>query len=81
MVFISQLKKAFEGVVVARLPFTPIALISKVTHFGLPGDDLQDCSMTFFFVLCQMSVNPIVKRLIALEGPKINMPLTPTPSF
>ena len=36
---ISLLGKAFSGVVVAKIPFTPFNFMQTVTHYGLPGTD------------------------------------------
>jgi hypothetical protein len=64
----------FEGIVIAKLPFEPISLISGLTHYGLPGDNLHDCSMTFIFVLMNLTVGNYAKKLIGLEGERVVMP-------
>ncbi|KAJ4835029.1 hypothetical protein Tsubulata_026432, partial [Turnera subulata] len=42
------LNSLFEGKVVAKLPFHPFALVRKMSHRGLQGNDPTDCSMAFF---------------------------------
>jgi hypothetical protein len=38
---------------VARLPFEPLSFIANmITHRGLPGTDLHDCSALFIYILC-----------------------------
>lgn len=41
----------FDGVVVGKLPFTPIAWFSQMTHRRLEGDDFSDASYLFYFAL------------------------------
>ncbi len=43
------LKYYYDGVVVARLPFTPIAMFQKIFQAGLTTTDPRDCSMVFSF--------------------------------
>jgi len=57
------LTNMFDGVVVAKLPFTPFPLIRSMTHRNLPGSDETDCSMTFLYVLCSFSVRSNVQRI------------------
>ena len=49
--FVSTMTNTYHGVVVAKLPFVPFSLIQGITHRGLPGNDLTDCSMIFLYVL------------------------------
>lgn len=38
---------------VARLPFQPFGFIANnITHRGLPGDDIRECSALFIYILC-----------------------------
>jgi hypothetical protein len=39
LLIVRQMYVQFEGVVVARLPFTPISFLSNLTHYGIEGDD------------------------------------------
>ena len=56
MFFIWSMGQQFGGVVIAKLPFTPFSMVSGMTHYGLLGDDLKICSMTFIFVLTNASI-------------------------
>ena len=49
LVLYQLLKQYYNGVVVAKLPFVPIALFRKLTHSGLDTDDFTDCSMVRYF--------------------------------
>ena len=81
-VSISLLGKAFSGVVIARLPFTPLSFMKPVTHYGLPGEDFTECGQTFIFVLSNMSLGAYVKRVLMLEGPRsVTSMNPPTPQW
>ena len=64
----------FKGTVIARLPFQPASFISGLSHYGLEGNDMQQCSMTFVFILMNLTVGNYCKKVLSLEGPRINMP-------
>lgn len=64
----------FDGVVVGRLPFTPIAWFAPMTHRNLPGEDMTDASYLFFFALANMAIRPLVPKLIGSERPAVEMP-------
>ncbi|KAL5716711.1 hypothetical protein ACHQM5_009839 [Ranunculus cassubicifolius] len=49
------LNSLFEGKSVAKLLFTPAALVHKMSHRGILGDDVTDCSMAFLYFLCSIS--------------------------
>jgi hypothetical protein len=42
---------AYEGMVIARLPFVPFNIFTGITHRGLSGEDMQDASAHLFFAL------------------------------
>ena len=70
--FVTTLNKSFSGSVVARLPFTPPGIFRNITHYGIPGTDYTECSITFAFLLCNMSIATYLKKFISLEGPRID---------
>ena len=72
LTFVTTLNKSFAGSVVARLPFNPPGLFKNITHYGIPGNDFTECSITFAFLLCNMSIATYLKKFIALEGPRID---------
>ena len=75
MVCIGMLNSSWSGTVAARLPFVPLGLFQGVTHYGIAGNDYRECSITFIFVLCNVSIGAYVKRILALEGPRVAMPM------
>lgn len=68
LVSIRVIYTTFEGVVIARLPFEPFSLISGLTHYGLPGENKHECSMTFIFILCNLTLGNYTKKALGLEG-------------
>ena len=69
-----MLNSWFYGTVAARLPFAPWGMFQGLTHYGIENPDMTLCSITFIFVLSQMSLGTYFKKLIALEGPRIQQP-------
>eukprot|EP01104_Vermistella_antarctica_P006674 TRINITY_DN1737_c0_g3_i2.p1 TRINITY_DN1737_c0_g3~~TRINITY_DN1737_c0_g3_i2.p1 ORF type:complete len:171 (+),score=40.10 TRINITY_DN1737_c0_g3_i2:133-645(+) len=64
------LNSVYSGLVVCRLPFEPIWMFKMISHRGLPGTDLYDCSMAFFYALCSLSIKPNVQKLIGHAPPR-----------
>ena len=79
-IFISLMNRAFAGVVIAKLPFQPASFLQSMTHYGLPGTDYTECSITFFFVLSNMSIGLYAKRILKLDGPSVISAMNP-PKF
>lgn len=61
------LSQFYHGVAVCRLPFLPFPLIRPITHLGLPGQDFTECSMTFLYSLCSLSVTQSVQKLFGFS--------------
>ena len=61
----------FSGKVAARLPFTPWSMFQGITHYGIEDPDMTLCSVTFLFVLTNMSLGAYIKKLMGLEGQRV----------
>lgn len=48
------LNRYYSGIVLAKLPFEPIWLVKGISHRGIEGSDLTDCSFVFIYVLTGM---------------------------
>ena len=68
----ATLNNWFYGTVAARLPFTPFAMFQGLTHYGIENPDATLCSVTFVFVISNVSIGAYVKKFLALEGPRIS---------
>ncbi|XP_073103777.1 uncharacterized protein [Elaeis guineensis] len=64
------LNSLFEGRVVAKLPFSPIPLVLKMSHRGLPGTDPTDCSMVFLYFLCSISIRTNLQKFLGFSPPR-----------
>ena len=60
----------YSGVVFARLPFTPVAPFSLMTHRGLAGDDYREAGFLLFFTLGNVAIKPIITKLLGDGKPK-----------
>jgi hypothetical protein len=63
---------------VARLPFEPFGLLRSISHRNLPGSDWHDCSFTFIYVLCSISLRAFVVKALGwtpqTKGPSMFNP-------
>ncbi|KAI3883509.1 hypothetical protein MKX03_010522 [Papaver bracteatum] len=64
------LNSLFEGKSIAKLPFSPAALVQKMSHRGIPGDDPTDCSMAFLYFLCSMSIRTNLQKFLGFAPPR-----------
>ncbi len=70
VVVFGLLSSLFEGKTVAKLPFSPVNLVQKMSHRGLPGDDPTDCSMVFFYFLCSVSIRSNLQKFLGFSPPR-----------
>jgi hypothetical protein len=68
-----SLNSRFSGVVVGRIPFTPLSFIQGISHRNLEGTDFQDCSSIFCYILCGMAFKANLSKLLGNE-PKVQAP-------
>ncbi|GAB2233099.1 hypothetical protein Droror1_Dr00002314 [Drosera rotundifolia] len=64
------LSSLFEGKVVGKLPFVPVRLVAKMSHRGLSGEDLTDCSMAFLYLLCSVSIRTNLQKFLGFAPPR-----------
>ncbi len=69
IVFINYLGGAFQGLVVAKLPFVPFSLIQGITHRNITGEDFTDCSYLFIYILSAFLIRTNLKKLFGFEPP------------
>ncbi|KAK9091512.1 hypothetical protein Sjap_024689 [Stephania japonica] len=75
------LNSLFEGKAVAKLPFHPASLVQKMSHRGVVGDDVTDCSMAFLYFLCSISIRTNLQKFLGFAPPRgaANAGLFPMP--
>ena len=76
IVMIRQMYAYFKGEVIATLPFEPLSMFSGLTHYGIEGDDMRQCSMSFIYVLSNLTIGNYVKKLMGFEGERVTLPQT-----
>ncbi|XP_059668537.1 uncharacterized protein LOC132313670 [Cornus florida] len=64
------LNSLFEGKAVAKLPFVPARIVQKMSHRGLQGDDMTDCSMAFLYFLCSISIRTNLQKFLGFSPPR-----------
>lgn len=64
------LRSTYTGVVVARLPFVPFQLLTRMTHSGLEATDYTECNMGGIYALCTIAIRSNVLKLISNNNPR-----------
>ena len=64
------LSASYEGIPVARLPFDPPGFVQGISHRGLVGEDMRDCSMAFLYMLCSMSIKQNISKALGFAPPR-----------
>ena len=77
LVTIVTLNKKFSGMIVAKLPFEPWSLITKLSHRNIEGDDLTDCSFIFIYALSGIVFRNNIQKLFGFEPPQTMSPFDP----
>ena len=54
----------FTPIKVATLPFMPWKFIQRITHRNLPGENMTDCSVFFFYILVRLAIKPIIAKIM-----------------
>ena len=60
----------WTGIVVARLPFIPIRFVQNISHRGLPGTDVTECSFGLIYTLCTMGLKQNIPRMLGFKPPR-----------
>ncbi|KAL0334245.1 UNVERIFIED_CONTAM: Calcium load-activated calcium channel [Sesamum angustifolium] len=47
-----------------------LVLFMKMSHRGLPGDDMTDCSMAFLYLLCSISIRTNLQKFLGFSPPR-----------
>lgn len=60
----------WTGVPVAILPFVPLRLVQNISHRGLEGDNLRQCSFGFIYTLCTMGLKQNIPKFLGVAPPR-----------
>eukprot|EP01068_Selenidium_serpulae_P004577 Selendium_serpulae@DN3644_c1_g1_i1.p4 len=69
VVVVPVLYGIYDGVVVAKLPFTPKLMVATLSHQTLGGNDFTDCSMMFLYAVSAMFFRNNLQRLMGTTPP------------
>lgn len=58
------------GTPVATLPFEPLRIVQSLSHRGLEGDDVRQCSFGFICTLCTMGLKQNIPKLLGFAPPR-----------
>ncbi|KAK8797143.1 hypothetical protein WA158_004353 [Blastocystis sp. Blastoise] len=76
--FFGVVTSLYDGIRVAKLPFTPFGLFSGMTHKNLLGKDFTDCSMNGLYFICNMGIRPVIKALFGHSAPRSQQSMFPS---
>ena len=48
--------------------------MTGLTHYGLVGENMKECNMTFIYILCNLTFGNYTKKVFAFEGERVNLP-------
>eukprot|EP00914_Ancora_sagittata_P002117 GHVO01004825.1.p1 GENE.GHVO01004825.1~~GHVO01004825.1.p1 ORF type:complete len:188 (-),score=31.25 GHVO01004825.1:129-692(-) len=81
MIVVPSMNSLFDGIVVAKLPFTPIWMFKRLAHRTLGGDDYTDCSMTFLYFLAVATFRTNFQQLFGFAAVKRTSSKSMIPGF
>ncbi len=55
----------------AQLPFQPISFLKNITHRGIEGDNFQECSALFIYILTSFVLKQGLAKYLDRKVPKI----------
>ena len=62
-----------QGKIWTTLPFVPAGFVTGMSHRGLEGDNMQECSLTFLYVLITMALRGVFGKMTGSDGPRFPM--------
>ncbi len=65
-----QVAAYWTGVAVATLPFYPLRIVQNLSHRGVPGNNLRDCSFGLIYTLCTMGLKQNIPKLLGVTPPR-----------
>jgi hypothetical protein len=57
----------FDGIVMAKLPFTPLGFFTKMTHAGVGGNDFTEAGGTFIYILSMVTCRQVFMQLLGQQ--------------
>lgn len=60
----------WTSVPVAMLPFVPLRIVQNLSHRGLEGDDVTQCSFGLIYTLCTMGLKQNIPKILGFAPPR-----------
>ena len=70
MALIFGVNNYLSGIVVAKLPFEPMSMISGMSHRNLSGDDMREVNLFFFFTLFSTGSRGLINKILGIDHPR-----------
>ena len=68
------IKATFDGKIIAKIPFEPFSLVTKITHSGLDSDDMTDGNFQVVYWLGTTLFKDVLMRWFGFIMPSMKMP-------
>jgi hypothetical protein len=72
-VFNRIIRSAFQGMVVARVPYEPIGFLARITHGGIETEDLRDGNFQFVYWLGSLLFRDVLTKWFGFQMPQLNL--------
>ncbi len=60
----------------AHLPFSPVGIFRHFTHNQLEGNDYQECSVAFLYLLALLTLRNTIRKIVGFKRPRTREPMT-----
>ncbi|KAK8801678.1 hypothetical protein WA538_005513 [Blastocystis sp. DL] len=78
MLLFGVFRSYYDGIVVAKLPFTPFALVRGMLHGRLRSKDYTDVAMSGLYFLCNMAFRQTIKMILRTQSPRGSQGIFPS---
>ena len=71
MITMYLINSYLSGYVIGKLPFEPWGMVHQMSHRGLTGDNMQEYSLFFIAILCNMALRGTLPKAMGFETPRM----------
>ena len=66
-------RSGFAGIVVAKIPFEPFGLFTRLTHSGIENEDMHDGSFQYVYWLGSLLFRDVLTKWFGFQVPQVSM--------
>ena len=66
-------RSAFQGMVIAKIPYEPFSLMTRLTHAGLETEDMHDGGFQYVYWLGSLMFRDVLTRWFRFQVPGVSM--------